>query len=615
LGGDGGFEGGLTLEVDWDFTLVSNEFSSTITGGVASSWLGTNHLGELGSLAVNEDWENTVYEYVRQHDTQTRVAWFQSQTIPTPTGDVSAQIAAGVNTVNPNASDEYLMFTWATSPISNATYKKVFFAKGMNAGNGTFNWSSGGSGSSGDPRWLVYWDTDTPSNVTDVWPEQLPLSEQARVRRMNISANITDINFVGLSFGSNGYGYHSGGGQRFFYWRCYAKDITLNPCTGFESGTYKDMTWFQCRLDTGWNTTGSAPAGSSTDVNFVSNSGTCDGMYVVSCETNDLAGDLTIVGRFSTLTNVVIEDNDYWNSVFTDGNGNLSANGNYRGGEQFIDIKSGDSDATNYTIVHGNRCLNHRVTDQSPPGDTWTHSGGGGGEALTTSIDTEVKAYFDFSYNVIDDGTVSAWTAFNGSELAGTGNASFNYNLINNIRANITSIAGAVQPKLDVFRMGMDASEMYFNTFSDCASSSFGANFAGKVSASRLNDCDIKGNAFMEFPANSVWRDGSNNTRVGTGTEIGYNGWIGADEYEYGLSGTNYYVASAATVKSTMGDFIYRKRKCSVPTGATEANGGLGRISQVVPTSSTPSGYKTTVTVTIGGRTGIGATNEVFYTP
>jgi hypothetical protein len=36
LGGDGGFEGGLTLEVDWDFTLVSNEFSSTITAGALS---------------------------------------------------------------------------------------------------------------------------------------------------------------------------------------------------------------------------------------------------------------------------------------------------------------------------------------------------------------------------------------------------------------------------------------------------------------------------------------------------------------------------------------------------------------------------------------------------
>ena len=78
-------------------------FQIEVARAVPPRWLGDNMSGEYGALAVNDDWAATIYEYQRQY-APTLPA------LPTPT---TGQPLPTTNGVNPNASDEYLAFTWS----------------------------------------------------------------------------------------------------------------------------------------------------------------------------------------------------------------------------------------------------------------------------------------------------------------------------------------------------------------------------------------------------------------------------------------------------------------------------------------------------------------------
>jgi hypothetical protein len=568
---------------------LSNVFVCVVAGtGEVGLWLGDNLNGEFGAIAVNSNPEGTIYEY-------TPLNRPQIPTIPEPTGDVSGRTTNGDNSAN-GAPDEYLMFTWDASVIHNTTYRVVFFMKGISqTGDINPNYlDASDSGSPGQPRWFVYCDKDDPSAVQDIYPWLLSEANQARVPRMGQSG-ASYINFVGLSYGSDGFGRQRDGTNNILYYRCYEKEFTIHSC-GPRNGACSKLYYVECFADTSGFYGGN-------DVNFCSQEGgTADDVRIITCEFRDLSGDVFIVNNANTQTNFIVEDCNYertkWTTNQEFGDETADPSRNFARGENFTDIKGGDRTQATVGKVIGNTMSGFRLKD------TFWHAHSGNGSPFAFANDTD-KSYIDVSRNVIDDTAgeyiMKPTVIPPAANDPNTTNLSINFNLINDFRGLGASY---------VIWTGYDQLEYYFNTVRDTSGSAFFAFWRyDEVPAINV---DWKANCVINSPAVG----GVTTSHLGAGVEFGHSAWVGTGQaFEWGLSGTNYTNSNLGDKTSGMyfGDFIYRKRKLTVPTNPTEANGGLGRIAGVVPTPNTPLAFRDGVQIDVGARSGIGVSDEIFY--
>ena len=564
---------------------------------VAQQWLGDGLSGEFGAIAVNDSWASTVYEYQRQYAPTL-------PTLPTPTGDVSGE---STNKVNPNASDEYLAFTWDSNveaACDNATYRVVFMMKGIAATGLLDNISINNGGTSDIPRWIIYCDPDNYSAIENIRPWDLALTDQARVERMNPD-NCSYLYFVGLSYETRGLGSLKGNDDHITWYRCYVKDMYQNGTSGAYTGSLcTNITWFECFCD------GSFRGGDNPDdVNFVTTtSPDHDNLRMISCEARDLAGDMMIYGYYSpNMTNIIVEDCDLYRTLFTDGNGATTGEHedpslDYARGEDFFDIKNGGAGPSDGPIEIGNRIWSLRQTDRT------LHISGGSGcpfqMSNTDVFKTYVTARYNVAHDIVDNGV--GWSS--GGHISGSGGHSFAYNLVADIR-------GGDRDQFVIY-LDQDNTEFYCNTFADTSETRFLMSFyRSDVNNRDVSNLDFKANCFIDTPptpagwsSSVIWTQ-----NLASGCEIGHMAYIGSGEigFEHGMSGTNYENTNTASMN--FGDFRYRRRKLTVESNPTVANGGIGVIPNVVPTSNTPIEFRTGVQIDVGARTGIGPDDDIFY--
>ncbi len=528
--------------------------------------------GEAGALAVNDDWALTVYDYVPQFAPTI-------PTLPTPTGDPAKPGASGVN---PNAADEYLVIDRAglATALNNATYQYVFIAKGSDCTNGGHNDNMAltTSGADGAERYFIYWDDVTPSNVEDIKPWN-----QAQVDRVNmprIVHNNADYNwFVGLSWGiietqrmqccslTNG-------SSNNLYYRCNM-EYSGNGCWQTTGTTSNNNTAFQCVNHDHTFGTG--------DIHCFRIQGG-DNNKVVSCEGWDFLGDFFHQENNGGNGNIC-EDCDIYRKTFYDGAGNIDANGEFGAGEGAVDLKNLNPALTDTCKIYGNRIWAMRRLDLVK------HPGGGGGPPITFSNVNQNHNLLDCRWNVCFD------CADGGIRLAGprVGETTGGKNsVVRNILYDIRTTGFTA-----VYYLSDFDNEMYLNTAVDTLGGGVSrllTYFRNDAQDIDLHDC--MGNLFVDTGAinsQAIW---------GTNFKFGYNAW-GAT-YTKATAGyaTDYEDSSAVTNGSPwfMGDFTFIRKKMTGPENYT--------IPAIVPTTSTPAGFRTLVPTSggdqIGSRAGIG---------
>ena len=539
------------------------------------TWAGVDWAGEIGALAVNDHWNTAIYNYTPEYAPTI-------PTIPEPTGDVSG---LSTNQVNPNASDEYLGFTWDSnleSAINNAAYRVVFFHTGMST-SGLFATGVTVGGTAGTPRWFVYFDKNDKSSVQDIKPWNQSSGNRARVKRMTqIGADY--IYFVGLYYGSDGFG-RQNNSDHITYYRCFADNFTL-PCCGPATARSDYLTVYQCVGDTSLSSGGTP----YDDVAFVQATVSSDYVHIISCEAKDLSGDCIGGDNGATLTGWIVEDNDYYRTLFSDGAGNESgADGNYCRGEGFVDFKYvGSSTSSPKMLIQGNRVWKMRKTDQV------LHNGAGTGAPVALSTTTQAKWKMDVRYNVFDDSTSQGITFIDSAHLGG-GYHSIVGNIISNVRLS------------DVIWPSTDYTECYMNTIVDCYGADSVFNFARSTTPATVLSFDGMGNCLVDtLDANNF----ESEAQLDSNSYFQYAAFIGTGEtYEKGSTGTNYTNSNRSSMN--FGDFRYYRKKLTGPE--------IGTISGIVPTSATPSAFLTGAPGTgdatpIGSRSGRGVDDTVVST-
>lgn len=354
---------------------------------------GNYFAGEAGALAVNDNWATTVYDYTPKNIPA--VVLTDIASLPTPTGSPAKPGSSGVN---PNASDEYLVIDRAglAAALNNATYDKIFIAKGSECTNGADSdeMTLTVGGTSSDKRWFIYWDPDTPSNVTSVEPWNQAQADRANMPRIRLD-NADWTRWVGLSWGEIGQqvmrcAIMENGASNNLHYRCNMENGTDHVWTVRHSGCDDNMAYMCVSHEHDSNT----PNGDTHC--FVSLNG--DGTKVISCEGWDFLGDFFHIEDGGS-NGCVCEDNDIYRKTFYDGSGNVDANGEYGGGEGAIDLKSLNPDNTSVCRVWGNR-----IWDMRKP-DSVIHAGGGRGTPISFSNNDSTKFGLDARWNIIFDST------------------------------------------------------------------------------------------------------------------------------------------------------------------------------------------------------------------
>lgn len=539
-GGGGGGEGG-------------GEFSSPT---LWDDYSGFAFAGEAGALAVNDNWDETTYDYIPQFAPDVG-------TLPTPTGDPSLP---GSSQVNPNAGDEYLVVDpdGITTALNDNTYQFVFIAKGTDlSGMSNQTLNSSGTGTQANPRWVIWWDPDTPGNVEDIKPWDLASGDVVDMPLILASGTGTGwINVVGLKF--TRIGTCTDGVHDLLFYRVEATGFANHSLTCFENGgsTPERVKVYESYLH---NSVQADGGGDRHAVLFNS----CDECMVISSEGHDIAGDFVQIDGGSI--NWVIEDNDHYNTVFYDGSGNTNASGDYHAGEGFVDFKR-----VNAGKIYGNRAWAQRKTDEVAQGT------GGSGAPIRGSL-TSLKQDIDIRWNVFEDITDSGIDIRVGDE-----NGSTNFSGVRNIIADET---GADSWPLYI---PFESSEWYLNTIS---------NNGGSVVV-YFRTTDITVHDFMGNFLQDVGAFSSTSLLTTTSTRVGYNAYAGT----YTTFNKEYTLGEENTIANmNMGDFTYTRKKLTGPETST--------ITGIVPTTSTPSAVRTLVPMSggdqIGSRSGIGV-DDVF---
>ncbi len=566
--------GGYFADVSFDLAATANLTST-------NPWVGSGLTGEFGVLAGNDNHATTIYEYVPKHIPAFVLPVVAA--IPEPTGNPSLP---GSSQVNPHASDEFLVVDnagWLTAR-NNATYRKVFIAKGSDlhtASQATLTVS----GSEGNPRFLCYWDYDTPSNVHTIAPWNLPFSDRVTLPTTRCTASWTV--FVGLSHGRTGVfnggiplSFQSSAVKSFAY-RCHSE---ANQITAFrvQVGSPTDCGYYQCLCRSsniitpgqdvhGFNTQGSVRA------------------FVISCESFDMHGDC-FQSSSPNDEATILEDNDFYRTPATyfDGLGNQDNNGLYGNGEHGIAFKATNANANPQTaIIRGNRIWGLRLED--PVATTGSTSGGLCIEG--SSPGESGNRNLRITENVMEDCTGEFMINFLGLVGADDG--------FNSVTANLMYNHNYADGTGWAMRMSERFSETYHNTFKDCEKTAQWFSFITPIeSADWMGNLSIDSGTMSESAAS-----------LDANSKVGYGGFAGTSvAFEKGFSGTN---ETSSTAALNMGDFTYRRRKLSAPETST--------IPGVVPTSSTPAAFRTSSPGVgdadqVGNRSGIGVDNNAFGT-
>ena len=524
--------------------------------------------GEAGALAVNDAWASTVYDYFPQFAPTI-------PTLPEPTGSPAKPGSSGVN---PNAADEFLVIDRAglATALNNATYQFIFLAKGSDCTDGGDNdlmtLTTSGSSGAGNQRWFIYWDDATPGNVQDIKPWNQAYVDRVQVPRI-VHSNASYTWWVGLSFGD-------------------LDTPKLGTCASFTNGSSNNQ-HYRCNMENGtihvWNCVGSSGDNNRAYqcVNGQHQTGTGDvhsfvvqggsGHRIISCEGWDILGDFFQV-ESGGADDCVVEDCDIYRETFYDGNGNIDINGAFGKGEGGIDCKKLNPDATSTLKAYGNRIWGMR------PRDPIAHPGGGNGQPLSFAVPSINKRGLDARWNVFFDCTEGAFDLRN--MIPGTNK---DHSIVRNIIADIKTTSDK-----PVFYLPMDTTEVYLNTVTDCLSGAATLWYNFRSDTSDIDVHDTMGNFFQDtgtFLNQGQW---------GTSWKWGYNAYAGTYTTESKTYPIGYEAASKAALN--MGNFTFKRKKMTGPENFT--------INGIVPTTSTPTAFKTLVPTSggdqIGSRTGIG---------
>ncbi len=546
------------------FPVVISEAPPQTSPSLFTDYGANAFAGEAGALAVNDAWASTVYDYFPQFAPTI-------STLPTPTTGASLPTSNGVN---PNAADEFCVFDRAglVTALNNATYQFIFIASGSDCTDGSDNdeLTLTISGSSGSERWFIYWDEATPSNVQDIKPWN-----QAQVDRVNMPFITHDVgaytHWVGLSWGiissqQMRMAILESGSNNNLWYRCNCENAVSHAWMNRAN----DNTVYQC-------VSHDHTAGTSDIHCFVHLGG--DTPKVISCEGWDYMGDFFHIEQAGT-DGAIIEDCDIYRKTFYDGNGNIDPNGNYGKGEGAIDCKNLNPSQSSTFKVYGNRIWAMRVLDPT------TQPGGGSGAVIRFSPPTNfTKDLMDCRWNVIFD---CSDTGINlkSISLSASDNHSVVRNILYDIRTNDSQDS--------VFNMPQQTTEVYLNTVANCLSSTFlHRYFRSDSSDVEVHDC--MGNFYQDVTTvtdQSLWGT--------TNFKFGYNAWAGTYTKATKQYASDYEAPSKAALN--MGDFTFKRKKMTGVENHT--------IPGIVPTTSTPSAFRTLVPTSggdqIGSRSGIG---------
>ncbi len=569
-----GTTAGIIIDVDdgTNAAVASSSFSIVTTSfpTLFQDYNGNDFAGEAGALAVNDDWGNTIYDYTPRFAPTI-------PTLPQPTGSPAKPGSSGVN---PNAADEYLVIdaTGWDAAINNATYRFVFIAKGTDLkGEATKTVTVGGI--AGTPRWIIYWDDVTPSNIVDIEPWNLASGNRVKMPPCNWTG-VSYIYCVGLTWGEKDSWHNRMGSfnttSDFTYYRCHNEYTTTSHNVLWRNNCGDNFHVVKCAfLD-------SNPSWPDLTELLIQGG---DGHRFISCEVRDPAtfvewGDQW-AGKDSILENCCV----YREQRF-DAAGNPDAAGEFTQGEAMIGFKDVSGSGTDIAIrLYGNRCWGTRLTSEAldPTRNT--------GASIAGSLTNESKAYIDIRWNVFQDNTRTCIRLGAGNILAGTHHHSVVRNIIGDF---------PLQPWSSAFNyplyLSYDNTEMYLNTVSNAANAEGFLTFFRTDAG--INNLDMMGNFFQD--TTDILQD------FDTGNQIGYNCWVNALETVNLIYGNDITPTKASL---NMGDFTYTRKKLTGPENST--------ISDIVPTSSTPTSFTALVPTTggtgndqVGSRTNIGVDDD-----
>jgi hypothetical protein len=311
-----------------------------------------------------------------------------------------------------------------------------------------------------------------------------------------------------------------------------------------------------------------------------------DNTRVISCEGWDFLGDFFHI-EDGGANACIIEDCDIYWVKYTDGAGNYDVNGEYQGGEGAIDVKNCNPDTTSSFKAYGNRIWGFRDLDDV------LHPSSGSSPPLSKSNGTADAYNIDYRWNIMMD----CWDGV--MDLRDYDTINQNHSIVRNIIYGCKT--GSDKP---VFYVPCENTEVYLNTTSACLGSFsidsywFNNNTGGTNDSSDMDTFDCMGNFIHDAGRvlnESLW---------GTNWKYGYNAYAGTYELSnQGYAASDYEAVSKAALN--MGDFTFIRKKLTGPEEYT--------IPGIVPTTSTPSAFRTLVPTTggtgndqIGSRTGIG---------
>jgi len=574
--------------------------------------------GEAGALAVNDNWASTIYSYTPSYAPTI-------PTIPQPTGDPAQP---GSSQVNPNASDEYLVvdLTGFQAAMNNSTYTYVFIAKGTDLYTNTNQQeilTTAASGTSGTPRWFVWWDPDTPSNALDVKPWDLATSAQVQMPFQTRQAGSEYIYWVGLCFGKaeETWGVNRMHAAMRFY--DGANNHQFYRCLEEYSGGNENADGTKSRDD---YDTALASDGRGTFTSFqmfAQNQGgfdvcgdridfyecvfrygckfekehdqiLCQGgnnHRIVSCEFSDGNNASIQLGAAWGGYGAVIEDCDFykrrWSVTANTSSGvaTLDPNGDYTNGDASCGVKLTGTSASPDTTVrlwgcrfYNNAPGSYALDDNPTSGNGWVASSPG----AAAKVDIRWNIFYNFDNQV-------AINLLEGSTLGNTGET---HSIVRNIIANINNADRALS-------INFDDSEMYLNTITEvstCANVMNNYVFPNHD----FDNFDMMGNFIRNAQTSGNMFNSITSSRV-TSEQIGYNAYVGTYGTIYNAVYGNDYT-NTSTSAMNMGDFKYYRNKLTSPVLVT--------ISDIVPTSSTPAGFTGLVPTSganqIGSRAGCG---------
>jgi hypothetical protein len=590
------------LHFDYEGTAQNLQLSVDFGLATTTQWLGDSNKGdEFGALPVNDAWVDTVYEYQRQYA--------PSITVPEVTGDVSAQIALRNNVVNPNANDEYLAFDLAgfRAAINDPNINKVFVAKGTDLYASTgVDETVTVSGSLGNERWFIWWDTDT-NDHSDIRPWDQAQSDRVMLP-WNLKCHASYCNFVGFSGGiygvrsQRGIWFRTSAAHHCIVYRCYGtyhgKSGTFrdgSPQTPpYANGTFMsaddgcagDITFFEILCEAGYVHIDNVNENDWITINSGGNNN-----KVISCELSDPSNTNIQLGPSHNWSGTIIEDCDLFKEKRYDndatGIDDTNPLGNYAQGDSCSGIKkTASSGAGPHAAWYGNRIWGARRTSAGL--DTTPTSG----PPIVVS-DQYVVQKIDIRYNVIWDTSRGGVVALQNPPNAAYSNITIAYNLF------ADGIPGYGQDY--ALSLNADNSEFYLNTLSNCWPNQQWCAF-WTPPGSVTDNLDLMGNFFKDVgPYSWAGSDRYTDRRVGHNA---YAGTYTIDNYVYG----NDYELPGAT---GMGNFTFWRKKLSDPNRLNPDN--KITIFGVVPTSNTPIEFRTgTQNAGIGSRSNIGVDDELY---